>query len=68
MNASVLKGKWRQLSGSAKARWGALTDNELQEVSGDVDRFVGLLQEKLGVSQSEARRQIEDWVNEHELS
>ena len=29
MNNDIIAGKWKQLSGKAKAAWGELTDDEL---------------------------------------
>ena len=52
--AKVL-GNWNQLKGKIKQRWGQLTDDELQEVEGNIDQLIGLVQQKTG----EARQQIE---------
>jgi len=46
MNSDILKGKWNQLMGSAKERWGELTDDELTEAEGNYEVLVGKLQEK----------------------
>ncbi|MCC5844774.1 MAG: CsbD family protein [Verrucomicrobia bacterium] len=67
MNSDILKGKWKQLVGSAKAKWGRLTDNELDEVAGDSERLAGLIQEKYGVTKEDAKRQIDDWNKEHDI-
>ena len=48
-------GNWNQLKGKVKQRWGQLTDDELQEVEGNIDQLIGLVQQKTG----EARQQIE---------
>jgi hypothetical protein len=41
MNADVLKGKWHQLKGDVKTKWGRLTDDDLGVVNGDVEKLVG---------------------------
>lgn len=61
MNSDILKGKWKQLVGSAKSQWGRLTDEELAEANGEKERLAGLIQEKYGVTKEEANRQIDDW-------
>jgi uncharacterized protein YjbJ (UPF0337 family) len=43
-----------------KQRWGQLTDDELQEVEGNFDQLVGLVQQKTG----EARQKIERAITE----
>ena len=34
MNTDILLGKWRQLKGQAKQKWGKLTDDELDRIEG----------------------------------
>jgi uncharacterized protein YjbJ (UPF0337 family) len=48
-------GSWNQLKGKVMQRWGQLTDDELQEVEGNIDQLIGLVQQKTG----EARQHIE---------
>ena len=61
MNSDELKGKWKQLKGSAKAQWGKLTDDELAEIEGNQDRLVGKIQEKYGLAREEAEKQVKNW-------
>ena len=60
---NVLEGKWKQLRGSVRARWGELTDDDLDQIAGNRDRLTGLLQEKYGYTQMEAERQIDEFLN-----
>ena len=34
----IIAGKWKQLRGSVKEKWGRLTDNEVDEIGGRADR------------------------------
>ena len=61
MNSDELKGKWKQLQGSAKEQWGKLTDDELTQIEGNRDKLVGKIQEKYGVAREEAERQVKEW-------
>jgi uncharacterized protein YjbJ (UPF0337 family) len=61
MNWQQIEGKWKQLKGAAKQKWGKLTDNDLDFIAGKRDQLVGKLQEKYGMSKEEAYREIEDW-------
>ena len=64
MNENILEGKWKQLRGSIRERWGELTDDELDRIAGKRDRLAGLLQERYGYTQMEADRQIDDFMAE----
>ena len=46
MNADQLKGRWMQFKGDLKAKWGKFTDNDLTEIEGNMDKFVGKVQER----------------------
>jgi len=66
MNENILEGKWKQLRGYLRERWGELTDDELDQIAGKRDRLAGLLQERYGYTQMEAEQQIDDFVSEWE--
>lgn len=61
MNADQLKGKWMQFKGDLKGKWGKFTDNDLQEIAGDYDKFVGKVQERYGDTKSELMRWADAW-------
>lgn len=63
MNWDIVKGKWSQVSGSAKSKWGELTDDDLQQVDGEREKLVGKVQEKYGLAKEEAEKQVDDWSN-----
>ena len=60
MKADVLSGKWKQLKGEIKRRWGRLTDDDITEVEGEWDKLVGKLQERYGYEREQVEREIED--------
>jgi len=53
-------GNWNQLKGKVKEHWGQLSDSELDQVKGNVDQLIGLVQMKTG----EARGQIEKFLDQ----
>lgn len=63
MNKDQLKGKWKQISGDAKRKWGDLTDDDLMKADGDSEKLVGIVQERYGIEREEARKQVDSWVN-----
>ena len=64
MNRDVLAGKWKQLKGEVRNRWGRLTDDELDQVGGNAEKLVGLIQERYGVAREEAERELDRIVGE----
>ncbi len=63
MNWDIVKGKWSQVKGSAKSKWGDLTDDDLQQFDGEREKLVGKVQEKYGLAKDEAEKQVDDWSN-----
>jgi uncharacterized protein YjbJ (UPF0337 family) len=61
MNWDQVEGKWKQLKGSAKEKWGKLTDDDLDVIAGRQDQLVGKLQERYGIAKDEAERQSDAW-------
>lgn len=59
MNKDVLQGRWRQLRGHIKAKWGQLTDDELDQIAGNYDILVGKIQEKYGTTRQQIERELD---------
>jgi uncharacterized protein YjbJ (UPF0337 family) len=60
MNNDIMKGKWKQVSGGLKEKWGKLTDDDLQEIDGSLEKFQGKMQEKYGMAKDEAQKEFEN--------
>jgi uncharacterized protein YjbJ (UPF0337 family) len=67
MNKDILKGKWQEIKGKIKERWGKLTDNDLVEIGGKGEKLLGLLQKKYGYIRDEAELEYEDSVELAEI-
>ena len=61
MNAEQMQGKWKQLKGGVKERWGKLTDDDLDIINGQRDQLIGRIQERYGIAKEEARKQVDEW-------
>jgi len=61
MNADQLKGKWMQFKGDLKEKWGKFTDDDLQQIAGSYDKFVGKVQERYGDRKSELMKWANAW-------
>ena len=64
MNEDIFKGKWTQLKGKAKEKWGELTNDDLDIVEGKRDQLVGKIQERYGRTKEEAEKEIDDWLRD----
>jgi uncharacterized protein YjbJ (UPF0337 family) len=62
MNWDQIEGKWKQFIGSARQRWGKLTDSDWQIVAGKKEQLVGRVQERYGVAKQDAEKQADDWA------
>jgi uncharacterized protein YjbJ (UPF0337 family) len=64
MSWDRIEGNWKQFMGRVKARWGKLTDDDLTAVQGKREQLAGKIQERYGIAQDEANRQLDDWMKE----
>ena len=61
MNSDIIKGKWKQLSGRMKERWGNLTDDDLDVAEGHSEYLAGKLQERYGWTKEKAQQELRDF-------
>jgi uncharacterized protein YjbJ (UPF0337 family) len=62
MNNDMLMGRWKQLRGRIRAKWGELTDDDLDQVQGNYEMLVGKIQEKYGTTREQIERELEAFV------
>jgi uncharacterized protein YjbJ (UPF0337 family) len=62
MNWDQAEGKWKQVKGSLKERWGKLTNDDLDLIAGKRDKLVGKLQERYGIAKEDAEKQCDEWI------
>jgi uncharacterized protein YjbJ (UPF0337 family) len=63
MNWDQLTGQWKQMKGSIKEKWGKLTDDDLEQIAGKRDQFIGKVQERYGIAKEEASRRVDEWMS-----
>jgi uncharacterized protein YjbJ (UPF0337 family) len=61
MNADQLKEKRLQFEGELKLQWGKFTDDDLQQIGGSYDRFVGKVQERYAGKNVELMKWADAW-------
>ncbi len=62
MNADVLRGKWKEIKGGVKEKWGKLTDDDLTQVEGKEEQLLGLLQKRYGYTREKAQDEYEKFM------
>lgn len=66
MNEDILKGKWNEMKGSVKEKWGKLTDDDIDQAAGKRDQLIGALQKSYGYSKDEAEREYDRFMDMYE--
>jgi uncharacterized protein YjbJ (UPF0337 family) len=56
-----MKGNWNEIKGKLKQKYGQLSDDDLAFAEGKDDELLGRLQQRLGKSKDEIRREIEEF-------
>lgn len=64
MNWDSLEGKWNQVKGSLRSKWGKLTDDDVNLIAGKRDTLIGRLQERYGLARDKAERQVDEWIEQ----
>jgi len=63
MNWDQVEGKWKQMKGSVRQKWGKLTDSDYEQIAGNRDQFVGRLQERYGYTKDKAEKELDEWMS-----
>ena len=61
MTTLQLKGNWNEIKGKLKQKYAQLTDDDLTFAEGKEEELLGRLQQRLGKSKEEVRREIEEF-------
>jgi uncharacterized protein YjbJ (UPF0337 family) len=61
MNSDQIQGKWKQLSGSFREKFGRFTNDDVAKMNGQREHIIGKLQEKYGDTKEEAERRFNEW-------
>jgi uncharacterized protein YjbJ (UPF0337 family) len=58
----LLNAQWKQLKGKVQERWGELTDDDMDTISGQFDQLVGKVQEKYEITRSKAEAEVNEFL------
>ena len=65
MGDDVLKGKWKEIKGGVKEKWGKLTDDDLTQVEGNLEKLLGLLQQRYGYAKDQAEKEYNNFISRY---
>lgn len=53
MNNEMIQGKWKEIKGEIITQWGKMTDDEVEQTTGNIISITGLIQQKYGEKKEE---------------
>ena len=62
MNWDLIEGKWKQMKGRLREKWGNLTDDDLEMIAGKREQLIGRLQARYGIAKEEAIKQVDEFA------
>ena len=65
MNWDQVSGSWKQFRGKVQQQWGKLTNDDLDEIDGNVERLVGIVQERYGYAREQAEKDVAEFQRRH---
>jgi len=66
MNRDQMEGRWVQVKGRLKQKWGKLTDDDLDRLEGKWDQLAGLVQERYGLARERAEEELKELRRQYE--
>jgi len=64
MNKDIIEGKWTEMKGAVKQKWGKLTDDDLAEINGSREILAGKIQKNYGLARDEVEKQLKAWEDD----
>jgi len=61
MNKDMFEGKWHELKGKVKEKWGKFTNDDLTQIDGKREKLLGKLQTQYGYSKEKAEQELENF-------
>ena len=67
LKKDIMVGKWEKLKSRVKQRWGRLTDDQLDQISGHYDELTHLVRERYGYTKEKARQEGDEFIERLDL-
>ena len=63
VSKDILKAKWNQVKGDIRGWWTDLTDDDVQRIQGDSEKFITVLQQRYGYGRQKAEQELNEFLN-----
>lgn len=67
INADVVQGKWKEISGKLTQYWGEITNDEILKMKGSREELEGILQKKYGYNKERTKNEIDNFLKKNNL-
>jgi uncharacterized protein YjbJ (UPF0337 family) len=67
LKKDIMVGKWEKMKSRVKQRWGRLTDDQLDQISGYYDELTHLVRERYGYTKEKARQEVDEFIERLDL-
>lgn len=64
MNWEHVTANWEQMKGKLRAKWGKLTDDDLEVIKGEREQLAGRLRERYALDRDKADDEIDTWLRQ----
>jgi uncharacterized protein YjbJ (UPF0337 family) len=68
MNKETLAGKWHEIKGQVKEKWGKLTDSDIAQINGKREVLLGKLESRYGLMKEKAEKELQDFERSFGIS
>lgn len=66
MFRNKIEGNWNQLKGGIRTIWGKITDDDLEQVNGNLTKLYGIIQEKYGDTIDEVEKKLDQLADSYD--
>jgi uncharacterized protein YjbJ (UPF0337 family) len=66
MTWGSIESNWQQLEANLRARWGKLTEDDLEGIAGQRDKMIDKLRALYGLTEDRAEAELRDWERHQE--
>lgn len=65
MNADMANARWDEMRGDVQQKWGRLTNSDLDQVQGQLNKLVGLIEDRYGYSPRKAQAEVNRFLSRY---
>jgi uncharacterized protein YjbJ (UPF0337 family) len=62
VNWNQIQGSWHEFKGKFRSKWGKLTDDDMEQIGGKREAFLGRLQQRYGYERDRAEKELDSWL------